>query len=537
MKRKHIQNKNFKIWKYLDFTKFVSLLETDSLYFAKANTMIDRHEGIFNSDSKLSASCKNKKFKKTKNLVYLNCWHINKYESAAMWSVYLQSNEGIAIQSTRLRMEKSFQNKKHNIQLGEIKYTDYQKENICNKDIFYPFFHKRKSFEYEKEFRALIYKKQESRERGIFIPIDIKTLIEKIYVAPTAEEWIKELVQSLVKKYNINVEVIKSNLFDDPVFLLNSSFSILEVAFMELGVFVGAILFHFLTLKFLNAFGGVKRVMIWSYVIYILMYLALRYTDFLVAGFGKVIFLIIIAVLDVSASCFYWTTHHVYFFKSTKSRNAGKKLGILLSVPTIAGISSPFLGSILIDNFSFHTTFLVSAILMIIASSALFFSRDIKTEIDMSLKKSFNFHNPRTNIIFFIQGLGYAAVGFIWPILLFLFSIELISMGFLYLFSNIVYAAISYFGGKKTDNDHSNLIGRVGAVGHGFSMIFRALSTTILAMTAFQTMGGFFGGLVHIAIDADFFRNSHKDMANAIMCREIYMNLGRAFLVFSLIKY
>src|SRR3989339_32357 len=320
-----------------------------------------------------------------------------------------------------------------------------------------------------------------------------------------------------------------------PIFLLNSSFSILEVAFMELGVFVGAILFHFLTLKFLNAFGGVKRVMIWSYVIYILMYLALRYTDFLVAGFGKGIFLIIIAVLDVSASCFYWTTHHVYFFKSTKSRNAGKKLGILLSVPTIAGISSPFLGSILIDNFSFHTTFLVSAILMIIASSALFFSRDIKTEIDMSLKKSFNFHNPRTNIIFFIQRLGYAAVGFIWPILLFLFSIELISMGFLYLFSNIVYAAISYFGGKKTDNDHSNLIGRVGAVGHGFSMIFRALSTTILAMTAFQTMGGFFGGLVHIAIDADFFRNSHKDMANAIMCREIYMNLGRAFLVFILI--
>src|SRR3989339_188212 len=66
MKRKHIQNKNFKIWKYLDFTKFVSLLETDSLYFAKANTMIDRHEGIFNSDSKLSASCKTKKFKKTR---------------------------------------------------------------------------------------------------------------------------------------------------------------------------------------------------------------------------------------------------------------------------------------------------------------------------------------------------------------------------------------------------------------------------------------------------------------------------------------
>lgn len=213
-----MNEQNFKIWKYLDFTKFISLLETNSLYFAKADILMDKHEGVFNSDSKLSASCKNKKFKKTKNLVYLNCWHINKYESAAMWNVYLQSNEGIAIQSTYKDLKKSFENNKHEIRLGKIKYVDYQEENICNKDIFYPFFHKRKSFEYEKEFRALIYKNKKTKERGTFIPINIKTLIKKIYIAPTAEDWIKALVESLVKKYNLNIEIKKSNLFDDPVF-------------------------------------------------------------------------------------------------------------------------------------------------------------------------------------------------------------------------------------------------------------------------------------------------------------------------------
>jgi len=211
-------NSDFKIWKYLDFTKFISLLETNSLYFAKANVLIDRHEGMF-TDTKLSASCKNKEFKKTKNLVYLNCWHINKYESAAMWNVYLKSEEGIAIQSTSKRLEKSFQNKKNKIKLGKIEYVDYREKKICNKDIFYPFFHKRKSFEYEKEFRALIYKEEEeAEENGIFIPINPKELIEKIYIAPTAEDWIKDLVESLVKKYNINVKITKSNLFDDPIF-------------------------------------------------------------------------------------------------------------------------------------------------------------------------------------------------------------------------------------------------------------------------------------------------------------------------------
>ena len=36
-----------KIWKYLDFTKFISMLETDSLYFARADKLTDPHEGAF----------------------------------------------------------------------------------------------------------------------------------------------------------------------------------------------------------------------------------------------------------------------------------------------------------------------------------------------------------------------------------------------------------------------------------------------------------------------------------------------------------
>lgn len=39
------ENENVKIWRYIDFTKFVSLLDTKSLYFTCINKFEDPFEG------------------------------------------------------------------------------------------------------------------------------------------------------------------------------------------------------------------------------------------------------------------------------------------------------------------------------------------------------------------------------------------------------------------------------------------------------------------------------------------------------------
>ena len=36
-----------KIWRYMDFTKFVNLLDTESLFFCRADRFYDKWEGIF----------------------------------------------------------------------------------------------------------------------------------------------------------------------------------------------------------------------------------------------------------------------------------------------------------------------------------------------------------------------------------------------------------------------------------------------------------------------------------------------------------
>jgi YQGE family putative transporter len=235
----------------------------------------------------------------------------------------------------------------------------------------------------------------------------------------------------------------------------------------------------------------------------------------------------------------YWSAHHIYFLQSTTCENEGEKLGLSQSIPLLISIAGPFIGGVLIVNYSFREVFLFSTLLLVAASFSLFFSEDIKIKAEVTWKKVIDTKNFRKNTIFFLHGLGYCATSYVWPLLLFLSSINLIAMGFFYFLSNLVNAIIGYFGGKSADKNGTNKILKIGATGHSFSMIFRALSSTALFMATFQSMGGFFGGLMHIAIDTSFYKNAHSDIGNAIMNREFYMHLGRvtAILIFLLALY
>jgi len=254
----------------------------------------------------------------------------------------------------------------------------------------------------------------------------------------------------------------------------------------------------------------------------------LFYNNAIISFFGGIYFLFMVGFLNVLAVGLYWIAHHIYFINSIKKEEVGSKLGIISCIPVVAAVASPFLGSVLITNFSYNIAFLVSVILLLIASFILFFSKNIKNiKIDLNIDKIIDKKNKNKNIIFVIQGLGHAATGFVWPLLLFYLSVKLISIGILYLFSNIAYAYIGYWSGKNTDKNGSYKIVKIGAAGHGASMILRAFVSSFVSITAFQTMGGIFGGLLSISLDSGFFRWSTNDIANRIMNREVYLHIGR----------
>jgi hypothetical protein len=213
------------VWKYLDLSKFLDLLLSKKLFMSRSDKFEDQYEGTFSEPTfeeikKLSID--NPEFlnyyKTHREKVAISSWHINEYESFAMWQIFTQNSEGLAIQSTIGRLQNALHPEKDlNQYIGEVNYIDYKKEYIPFDNLFFPFLFKRKSFQYEREVRILSDVKDNTIEinDGLKINVDINELIEKIYIHPKSENWYKNLVIQLVKQLGFDFTIEKSDLESD----------------------------------------------------------------------------------------------------------------------------------------------------------------------------------------------------------------------------------------------------------------------------------------------------------------------------------
>jgi hypothetical protein len=135
---------NVRIWRYMDFAKFVSLLDLSALHFTRLDKMEDEYEGAFSEasfDPEIALEPIEEGTPREAQLpgmrrvsmdiarhvnrkgAFVNCWHINEFESAAMWKIY--SRQGLAIKSTFQRLCDSFTEPDRHVFAGTVKYADF----------------------------------------------------------------------------------------------------------------------------------------------------------------------------------------------------------------------------------------------------------------------------------------------------------------------------------------------------------------------------------------------------------------------------
>jgi hypothetical protein len=242
-------NPDIPIWRYIDLARFISMLEHQALHFSRADRMWDTFEGSLSEPSldfernvmldgmpdenwahwrdQMSRA-----HKAIREHTYLSCWHMNEHESVAMWNAY-QSSDRIAIRSTYRRLAECLDAaERERIYIGTVTYIDYKTDEIPWNNGLYPYVHKRKSFEFERELRALFETEWTTggEEGGpppqllppgphaIPVVIDLDQLAETVYVSPRAQGWYRELIQNIVTRYGRNWPVVQSHLDSDPVF-------------------------------------------------------------------------------------------------------------------------------------------------------------------------------------------------------------------------------------------------------------------------------------------------------------------------------
>ncbi|EIA10608.1 DUF2971 domain-containing protein [Flavobacterium frigoris] len=213
------------VWKYLDLSKFLDLLMSKKLFMSRSDKFEDQYEGTFSEPTfeeikKLSINNPDflQYYKTHREKVAISSWHINEYESFAMWQIFTQNSEGIALQSTIGRLQNALIPENNYKQfIGEVNYIDYKKEYIPFDDMFFPFLFKRKSFQYEREVRIItdVAENKMTLNDGLKINVNIDQLIEKIYIHPKSENWYKNLVIDLVKQLGFDFAIEKSDLESD----------------------------------------------------------------------------------------------------------------------------------------------------------------------------------------------------------------------------------------------------------------------------------------------------------------------------------
>ena len=231
---------NARIWRYVNFAKFVSMLESESLWYCRLDKFEDRLEAVMSvpgvekyvaalskrvieagllgevanleRDSRLTAASTTELLRAT---VFVNCWHMSEVESGAMWKIY--SQEGIAIQSTVGRLWESV----HQFgSLGKVEYIDHETDDM---DEGLPFLYKHRMFSFEQEVRLYTVKfpeghsilsiseDHEDHVAGIAVPTDLQTLIERVYVAPGLGGWFGRAVKAVLERFGLSeVEVLTS---------------------------------------------------------------------------------------------------------------------------------------------------------------------------------------------------------------------------------------------------------------------------------------------------------------------------------------
>lgn len=290
-------NEDSKLWRYMSLPKFLSLIQQNSLFMGNLERMAhdDKFEGILPSANfvhrkwmsvndvplpilnklkmnviyyetgNLQACLEN--YKEVRELrirqayahrrsYFINCWHLNEYESLAMWDIYSKKDEGIAIVSSESNFIGAFSDLRKDIFGGVVKYADYDCPNftIDVDNGFNSIMHKRASYDYEREYRLVFWDTEVTHK---YIPTqtvgfgsnaegslsfgrasmgrseeeieniepkvsfdakcDLNKLINEIYVSPSAPSWFFDIVNNIVKKYEVNVPVNQSKLTNDPL--------------------------------------------------------------------------------------------------------------------------------------------------------------------------------------------------------------------------------------------------------------------------------------------------------------------------------
>jgi len=242
------------IWRYMDFPKFFSLIETKALFFSPAYRLKEEEPLEFEvpalNAQTMRETISERLFKSGKDSKDIkeyidrtlssddifhwgvSCWSSNAIESYALWRTFVTAAEGVAIKSCPARLQRAVKSSDREfIKIGKVEYLNHEKDEL-KKPLFTDedrLFHKAEFYRDESEFRIITYldirnfefdpatglplaKSLENPKyiQSQTIPVSLEELVEEVRVSPYAPPWFKPLVAAYVERAGLSARVLQS---------------------------------------------------------------------------------------------------------------------------------------------------------------------------------------------------------------------------------------------------------------------------------------------------------------------------------------
>lgn len=262
------------IWRYMTLESFVSLISNSSLSFCRYDKLkaidpyecslskyeLEQDDFRFKAVEKILNMIGNKNLKGNIEIIrevtnrnideedkgtFINCWHMNFYESVAMWDSFTNSKTGIAIKTTLGALKKSLLTE-HNLSFRPVEYLDLNNY----KGSTYKVLRKTKYFEHENELRVYFhyvnereFKEEEfkidnrkeihtimkiNNPERIEIKVNLNNLISEVIISPKADGWFINMVDKLLQDYNLNFIVKESDIRSQNIKINSSKYDLID---------------------------------------------------------------------------------------------------------------------------------------------------------------------------------------------------------------------------------------------------------------------------------------------------------------------
>jgi hypothetical protein len=225
-------------WRYMDLSKLESLLSKRELYLRRLDLLPDKYEGLYprrvrkalaahyakhglTEDQAIELSNHRVDFaKESRQMMFVNCWHLGNHESEAMWRIYCGGDNGLAIVLPYRDLRTSVSN--GSAWIGAVSYLDFDSDLLGPGNAFVVALHKRREFAYEQEARILSFgtypmATPADRPPSVSLPWQPET-IQRIVVSPYAAPGYLQKTRDVTERFapGLGQRVVQSGMVADP---------------------------------------------------------------------------------------------------------------------------------------------------------------------------------------------------------------------------------------------------------------------------------------------------------------------------------